>query len=183
MTRHTRTGTRTALVALLLALSCGAAQAGRLPADAVAKALDAKTLVALDGSRLNGSSLHGQVVVVTFWATWCKPCRREMPRLAAIDRALVRRGGRVVAISIDEDPGNVRRFARSLGLALPLYVDGPNGLARTLDLEQVPSTFVLDRDGTMVHVMSGSSDADLDRLASVIEKLGGGPLNADGEPE
>jgi peroxiredoxin len=103
-----------------------------------------------------------------------------MPRLAALDRELSARGGRVVAIAIDEDPANVKRFAKSLGITLPLYCDGPKGLARALDLDRIPTTFVLDRDGTVVHRSEGSTDADLDRLAAVTERLTGGTADAGG---
>jgi len=154
--------------------SAGDAHDGAPGGAAVRAALAGKTLVALDGTKLRGDALRGEVVVVNFWATWCKPCRREMPRLAELDRTLRARGGRVVAISIDEDPENVRRFAKSLGLSIPLYVDGPKGLVRTLDLAHVPTTFVLDRDGVVVHRSTGSTDADLDRLASVAGRLAGG---------
>jgi thiol-disulfide isomerase/thioredoxin len=172
-----------ALLAGLVLLVAGEAVAADLPGGAVAAALRGRTLTAIDGSTLPAGSLAGQVVVVNFWATWCKPCRREMPRLVALDRELSRRGGRVIAVSIDEDPENVRRFAKSLGLELPLYVDGPKGLVRTLDLERIPTTFVLDRDGTMVHRSEGSTDADLDRLAAVTRRLTGGTATAGGGAE
>lgn len=179
---------RLALIAALalvapLALSAGGAGAATPAAQAVAGALKGRTLTAVDGTKLDTGTLKGEVVVVNFWATWCKPCRKEMPRLAALDRELSRRGGRVIAVSIDEDAENVRRFARSLGLSMPLYCDGPKGLVRTLDLERIPSTFVLDRDGTIVHRMEGSTEADLDRLEAVTRRLAGGALSAGGGAE
>jgi peroxiredoxin len=174
----------TVLVAVApVALPAGAAHAGTPAAQAVAGALAGRTLTAVDGTKLDTATLKGEIVVVNFWATWCKPCRKEMPRLAALDRELSRRGGRVVAVSIDEDPGNVRRFAKSLGVAMPLYCDGPKGLVRALDLDRIPSTFVLDRDGTIVHRMEGSTDADLDRLEAVTRRLVGGALSAGGGSE
>ncbi len=170
-------------VACLALLVAGAAQAEHADGGAVAAALRGRTLTTIDGVKLSTSTLRGEVVVVNFWATWCKPCRNEMPRLAALDRALSQRGGRVIAISIDEDPANVKRFAKSLDLALPLYWDGPKGIVRALDLDRIPSTFVLDRDGTVVHGSEGSTDADLDRLAAVTQRLTGGTADAGGGAE
>ncbi len=132
----------------------------------------------LDGKPLSWSRLEGEVVVVGFWASWCKPCRREMPKLAALNAELATRGGRVLAVSIDHDPENARRFAEKLGLALPIYHDGPDGLARTLDLRQIPFTLVLDRQGRVAYTTTGAGEAELDRLSAAVRRIAGTPANA-----
>ena len=116
-----------------------------------------------DGSRLGLSSLRGEVVVVNFWASWCTPCRRELPALDAMSTELAPRGARFLAVSIDTDPRNAKRFAKSIDLRLPIYADGPDGLAQSLDLGAVPLTLVLDRGGNVVYASSGSDDAALRR--------------------
>lgn len=102
----------------------------------------------LDGERLTVGSLRGEVVVVNFWATWCRPCKHEMPLLNALN-ARMQGAGRVVAVSIDRDRKRVARFVEENHLSLPVYVDGPDGLASNLDLEFLPYTMVLDSDGTV----------------------------------
>src|SRR6185503_8407093 len=100
-----------------------------------------------------------------FWASWCGPCRRELPRLDALQTSLGAHGARVVAISIDEESRNAARFAKSLALAFPVYHDGPDGLARRLDLPAVPYTIVLDRDGAVAFTTTGSDERALDAIA------------------
>jgi thiol-disulfide isomerase/thioredoxin len=162
-------GARIALAVLLGALTAPAAATGAaaaadriagigVPAAQVPGILARHVLHPLAGGTLSLADLRGQVVVLDFWATWCPPCRRELPRLDALHAELARKGGRVVAVSIDEDRENVDLFARRYGLRLPIALDGPDGLAHELDLREVPLTLVLDRDGR-VALTSGRSDA------------------------
>lgn len=167
------------LVALAALVPAAGAVADVAP-HAVRDALAGRTLRTTDGEALTWGALRGEVVVVNFWASWCKPCRREMPGLDALNRDLAGRGGRVVAVSIDEDAENVRRFARALDLTMPVYRDGPDGLVRTLDLEAIPTTFVLDRTGAVVYQASGSGKADLERVAAVARRLADATRQADG---
>jgi thiol-disulfide isomerase/thioredoxin len=149
----------------------------------VANAIRRHPLSDLDGKPLSWNRVEGQVVVVGFWASWCKPCRHEMPKLAALNEKLAPKGGRVIAISIDHDPENARRFAKKLGLTLPIYADGPDGLARTLDLKQIPYTVVLDRDGRVAYTATGSGEAEMDRLSATASRLAGLPVAASAQLE
>ena len=162
-------------VALALAGATGALAAAG-PGDApdparAARVLRSHTLRGLDGGTLPLASLAGEVVVVNFWASWCAPCRRELPRLAALHAELAGRGGRVVAISIDLEARNARRFLRERRLSLPAYHDGPDGLARALDLPHVPFTLVLDRDGSVVLARPGADERALEAVASTARRL------------
>jgi len=178
---------RTARAGLCALALAGAALPPSVRADeaprTVRQVLESRALATVDGKALAWPSLRGEVVVVTFWASWCKPCRREMPALDALHREMAGRGGRVVAVSIDEDPANVRRFARSLGLGLPIYRDGPDGLARTLDLEAIPTTFVLDRAGAVALRTTGAGKADLEKVTAVTRRLLATRLSADGQSQ
>jgi len=163
-------------VAFVAALALGVfapahADAGKPSNDRVRDALRAHPLHGLDGRTLTVPSLAGEVVVVNFWASWCQPCRRELPALDALNATLAKQGGRVLAISIDEDAENVRRFARQHRLRLPLYLDGPAGLAKELDLDHVPYTVVFDRRGEIAYATSGANPAGLDQLAAVTKRL------------
>jgi peroxiredoxin len=125
----------------------------------------------LDGRPVSLASLRGEVVVVNFWASWCGPCRKELPRLDALHRELASRGGTVLAVSIDEEERNARRFAQKHHLSLPIVHDGPDGLARALDLQHVPLTLVLDRSGAVAFTTSGSDDAALVALGAATRRL------------
>lgn len=143
-------------------------------------ALGGHRLRLLDGTSTSLAELRGQVVIVNFWATWCAPCRRELPRLDALHREMDGRGAQVVAVSIDQNADNVRRFAKSGRLTMPVAHDGPEGLARALDLANVPATIVLDRDGRIAWSTARSDDAELERLAAVVRRLAGAVAVAGG---
>jgi thiol-disulfide isomerase/thioredoxin len=176
------------LAALALAATLALAGAGRARAGEAFKASSAEAEAALgshalrmlDGSSTTIASLHGHVVVVNFWASWCAPCRRELPRLDALNRKLAGRGARVVAVSIDENRDNARAYVRRGELKLPVAHDGPDGLARDLDLRNVPATIVLDEGGRIAWSTVRSDDAALAQLESVVRRLTAASPVADG---
>lgn len=148
---------------------------GASPADAE-RALREHTLRTLDGRTLTLGAYHGDVVVVNFWASWCPPCRRELPRLGNLQKQLT--GARIVAVSIDENPENARRFCRAHGVTLPVAHDGPDGLAAALDLRHVPFTLVLDRAGRVAYTTIGSDERAVAQVASAARRLLAQPVTA-----
>jgi thiol-disulfide isomerase/thioredoxin len=165
---------RFALCLTLSAAPAGAADGLGVGRDAAETRLAAHALKRLDGSGYRLADLRGEVVVVNFWATWCAPCRRELPALASLHEQLKSRGGRVVAVSIDVEPDRVRRYLRAERLSLDVAHDGPDGLARELDLRAVPLTVVLDRDGRIAFTSRGTDRAALAALHDRARVLSGG---------
>src|SRR5207249_3445089 len=96
--------------------------------------------------------------------------RPTRPALRSWRAVPLGRGARVVAVSIDEEPANVERFARAQRLSLPLYHDGPDGLARRLDLPHVPYTLVLGRGGEVVFASGGADPHTLDTIAETTRR-------------
>lgn len=171
------------LAALLGAIALGLTPAGATPARAerlegigvsAARAHDAlrqHPLRTRDGATVSLADLKGEVVILNFWASWCSPCRRELPRLDALHAEIAKRGGQVLAISIDNESRNVDRFAKVHGLKLPIVHDGPDGLARALDVRHIPFTLVLDRNGDIAYTTSRSDEAGLNALAATTRQL------------
>ena len=163
------------IAALLLACAPFAERAQTAPgrtrdAQAIRRALALHPLHTLDGKPV---ALDGGVMVVNFWATWCKPCRHELPMLDRLHKELMPDGGRVIAVSLDLEGENVRRFVKANRLGLPVCLDGPNGLAKQLALGEVPYTIVLDGKGEIAYTLAGTSDRQLAELASVARRLAG----------
>jgi len=116
----------------------------------------------LAGKRVRLGDFRGQVVLLNFWATWCAPCVREMPALDRLQAALGGDGLAVVAASIDRGGrAAVEAFAAKHGLKhLGLYLDPKSAMARALGLTGLPTTYLIDRAGGVVGVMTGPAEWD-----------------------
>lgn len=164
--------TRRFMHAAAVALAIAGTTGGRAAAGADAgTTLASHELASLDGKKTLLSTLHGDVVVVNFWATWCAPCRKELAQFDRWNAEWSGRGARVVAVSIDTDARKAKRFAEDMGLTLTVLHDGPDGLARSLDLPSVPCTYLLDRDGHVVSVVRTSTPEDLNALKTQVESM------------
>jgi cytochrome c biogenesis protein CcmG/thiol:disulfide interchange protein DsbE len=146
----------------------GAAFAFGGSAEAVGPGEAAPPLVGetLDGGRFDLADLRGKVVVVNFWATWCAPCREELPQLVALARRLEPSGVALVTVDVDTDKAPAKALLATLGLA-PVAVWDPKGaIAGKFEPPAMPSTFVVGRDGVVRAVLSGF---DAGTLAAIEE--------------
>lgn len=114
------------------------------------------------------SSLRGSITVISFWATWCAPCREELPRLSALSQQYAAKGVRFVAISVDEpkDHAKIEPFLHSQNIALDTFTIWTGGDIGTLDRlglgNEVPATIVLDKDGTAIgRILGEAHDSDV----------------------
>jgi len=152
----------------------------RLPGSPPAVQVAPGTLYAMTFHGLQGEphalgQYEGKVVVLNFWATWCAPCREEMPAFARLQARWGAKGVQFVGIS-SEDPQRVEPFARSLGVNYPLWVGGDEAeeLSRRLGnrLGVLPHTVLLDRSGNVLETRVGAyPEGALDkRLAEAVAK-------------
>lgn len=103
-----------------------------------------------DARQLSLSELRGKVVLVNFWASWCRECRPEMPVLQGLHRELAPRGLVIVGINAREDARAVARYAEELGLTFPLVLDPEGKINDLYGVIGLPTTFVVARDGRAV---------------------------------
>jgi len=136
-------------------------------------------LIDLEGRPVRFSDLRGRPVVLNFWATWCGPCRREMPLLDALRREWAASGLEVVGVDVGEPTEQVRAFVAEVGVGYPIWVDGPAGAGYDRSTEVyrrtgsvgLPTTLFVDRDGVMVSKYLGELDRGL--LESRVRQLVG----------
>ena len=115
------------------------------------------------------SDYEGQVVLLNFWATWCGPCRAELPELVQAQEAYRSQGFTVVAVNLGEPRQRVRTFADEYGITFPVLLDAHGSTDGKFMTRAIPTSLVLDRDGVVRRIVMGSLDGD--RLASMIEPL------------
>jgi len=102
---------------------------------------------------------RGKVTLVNIWATWCVPCRAEMPSMDRLYADLARRGFAIAAVSVDEgSPDDVRAFGKQLRLTFDLLQDRSTAIQRTYQTTGVPESFLLDRRGVIVKRVIGAQD-------------------------
>jgi cytochrome c-type biogenesis protein CcmF len=116
-------------------------------------------LTLLDGPMLALSDLRGQVVVVNFWATWCKPCQDELPDLQAVWEKYREQGVIVVGVAFDDDAGQVQEMATQFGLTYPVGIDTGSRISAAYGVTGVPETFVIDAQGKITRVFIGQVSA------------------------
>ncbi len=154
------------LLALLLTMT---AVAPALAAT-VKKLPDFSEETVMGQGKIDSASLHGQVVLVNFWATWCPPCRKEIPSLIEMQDKYRARGFTILGISMDEGGRKVvAKFLEKLGVNYPVII-GSTSLARGFGgVMGVPATFLVDREGNLVKRYDGYVSEKI--LSGEIEKL------------
>ena len=110
----------------------------------------------VNGRTVRLSDYKGKVVLINFWATWCPPCRAEMPDLVRLQREHAKQGLQIIGITYPpERKSRVRRFARSLKVNYPIILGTRQIKARFSSEETLPLTVVINRDGSVSHIISG----------------------------
>lgn len=107
------------------------------------------------GGNLRLSEHRGQVVMINFWATWCGPCRQEMPKLDEIFARYEPAGFALLGVNIDEDAERAQRLADELGVSFPLLFDDEQNVSRLYDVQAMPMTVMVDRSGKVRSVHYG----------------------------
>ena len=132
------------------------------------------TVDRLSGGTLSLSSMRGKVVLLDVWASWCGPCKQELPMLDQIAARLKRRGVEVVAVSVDQERDNVEKFLRSRAHWSLTVAHDPNGaVADAFQPDKMPTSYVIDRTGVIRHVNSGFEPSDARDIEARLSDLAG----------
>ena len=143
---------RRAALALLLSACSAPPPPGSVGTEAPAYAAET-----IDGDTLSLNSLRGQVVLLNVWATWCVPCRKEMPELQALAQQHGSAGLRVVGVSVDESGSDevIRQFTKDLGITYTVLRDPGERINDLFYVIGVPASFLIDRTGRIAWRFQG----------------------------
>lgn len=161
----TQSAFRTGIIAALLLVTTSAA------ALDVGARLPEIGLRDLQGNTVSAASLRGKVVLVDFWASWCAPCREELPILERLHKQYRAQGLVIVGVSVDRDAANARSFATKMGLTFPVVHDAQHQLAGRFAPPKMPSSYIIDRRGVVRHVHGGFRAGDAASIEREIKAL------------
>jgi len=163
-----------AVVVLGCATGGGAAGGGGDAAHQVGAPAPEISVQGLTGKTINVGSYKGKVVLLDVWASWCVPCKQELPMLDDIAGRLRRRGVEVLAVSVDQERENVLKFLRGRGKwALTIAHDPRGQIADRLQPEKMPTSYIIDRAGIIRYVNSGFVPSDADVIERRLVEVAG----------
>jgi peroxiredoxin len=125
----------------------------------------------LDGRLHRLSDYRGKVVLVNFWATWCAPCRDEMPSIQELKRKLGGRPFAVLAVNLDEPESRIRNFLAQMKVHFTVLLDPERQVARAWQARVLPASFVIGPDGRIRYSLVGEINWDHDHVVSRIAEL------------
>jgi cytochrome c biogenesis protein CcmG/thiol:disulfide interchange protein DsbE len=166
-------------IVVLAALGACASDAPRA-AVAVGQPAPSYGAARLDGTPVSLADHKGDVVLLNVWATWCKPCRQEIPALDSLHREFASRGLVVAGVSIDVvgDTTQIAGFARELGASYTLWLDPDDRVSSTFLAIGVPSSYLIDREGVLRWKHMGVVRADDPTLRALLDTLLAAPAGA-----
>ncbi|MCO6453486.1 MAG: TlpA family protein disulfide reductase [Caldilineales bacterium] len=129
------------------------------------------TLPLLDGGTMRLSDLRGQPVLLNFWATWCLPCREEMPLFEQAYQEANEDGFMLLAVDVGEDAQSVQAFIDELGLTFPIALDRDQAVTQQYRIVGLPTSYYIDRDGVIKDLLIGAVSG-MPELRRRIEKIG-----------
>ena len=123
------------------------------------------------GENLRLSEFRGDVVMINFWATWCGPCRQEMPLLDELYARYERVGFSLLGVNIDDDSGRAMDMIEELGVNFPVLFDARKEVSQLYEVEAMPVTVIVDRTGTVRFIHHGYKPGYEDKYMDQIRSL------------
>jgi peroxiredoxin len=153
---------------LALMLLCASTAQADLKSGDRARDFESKTL---KGDTVKLSQLRGKVVLLDFWASWCEPCKKELPLLAKMAPRLKDKGVEIVAVNIDEKKDNAEAFMKEHGLNLTVVYDKDHKIVGAYEPPKMPTSFVVDRAGVIRAINAGFDSGDESKLEKQLTSI------------
>ncbi len=152
------------IVGLLVATGVVASENGQPAPLFSAKSLQGGESIELEQYR-------GKVLLIDFWASWCGPCRQAMPALDAMRTEFGKDGFEVIAVNLDEKPGDGLDFLKKYPVTYPTVQDDQGRIAKLYGVRTMPMSYLIDRQGVVRHVHEGFNKKDIPRLKAAVKEL------------
>jgi peroxiredoxin len=152
-----------AILALLISMNTYGAKIGETAPDF--------TLKSMSGQNFNLTEQRGNIILINFWASWCGPCRQEMPVLQELQDKYQDLGVQVWGINVEQENQAGRDFLANLDLSFSIFFDETNKLSEAYNVEAMPTTVIVDRDGIVRYVYRGFKKGYGKKYAKAIKKL------------
>lgn len=112
-------------------------------------------LSSIDGKNIRLKELRGQVVLVNFWASWCGPCRQEMPLLEDMYKKYSKLGFTILGVNVEQDNSKAKAYLRDVTVTFPILLDPQNIASKLYNVEAMPTTAIVDRNGKIRYIHLG----------------------------
>ena len=133
-----------------------------------AKDFTAKTFA---GENIRLQEQRGNVVMLNFWASWCGPCRKEMPLLETLQKKYQRMGFVLLGVNVDEDSAAAQRFLKDVETTFPMLQDNKGDISKLYNVDAMPTSIFIDREGQLRSVHRGYKSGDEKAYEKIIKKL------------
>jgi thiol-disulfide isomerase/thioredoxin len=124
-----------------------------------------------EGGQVRLSGLRGKAVFLNFWATWCPPCRAEIPSMEALYQRFRGKDLEFLAVDIQENPQDVSAFLREYGVSFPAALDSTGRISAGYGIRGIPTTFIIDREGNIIASAVGGRDWNTQAVVEALELL------------
>lgn len=166
---------RTSVVAAAIVLSLSASISAAVEPGSPAPSFDASTF---DKKPVRLSDYRGKVVFVDFWASWCSPCRQALPLYDKLSSEFPVTDFAIVAVNVDENAADAKKFMAEHPVKYTIVQNPKGDIPKAFGIDGMPSSYLIDRDGTIRDRHVGFEPKDIDALRGEIAKLIGAPAHA-----
>ena len=125
----------------------------------------------LDGKAVSMTKLRGQVVLVSFWATWCPPCRKEMPSMDRLTKMLARQPFALLAVNVGEPEDMVDRYFEQFPMSFMVGLDEDNSRSKAWKAFLYPTSYLVDKKGRIRYAVNGAVEWDAPEVVEIIDQL------------
>ncbi len=139
--------------------------------DEVNKPAPDFTLKSMTGENVKLSELRGNVVMLNFWASWCGPCRQEMPLLNDFYNKYKKLGFVLLGVNVEEDSSKAANYLREVPVDFPILYDNTNSVSKMYDVDAMPSTVLIDRNGNVRFLHRGYKPGDEKQYKKLMKVL------------